>query len=86
MFDIVFCTRDGQGRFPGRINGVYEGKYMDNYVRDDHMQLTDIRKDWYEKVLEINKGRLSVVPCGVRPVEYLLRRTLLPVLRHGDRK
>lgn len=58
MFDIVFCTKDDQGRFPGRINGVYEGKYMDNYVRDDHMQLADIRKDWYGKVLEINKGKL----------------------------
>lgn len=57
MFDIVFCTRDDQGRFPGRINGAYEGKYMDSYVRDDHMQLTDIRKDWYDKVLEINKAR-----------------------------
>ncbi len=59
MFDIVFCKKDDQGRFPGRINGAYEGKYMDNYVRDDHMQLADIRKDWYEKVLEINKGKLA---------------------------
>lgn len=59
MFDIVFCQKDEYGRFPGRINGTYEGQYMDNYVRDDHMQLVDIRKDWYENVLEINKGKLS---------------------------
>lgn len=58
MFDIVFCTRDDQGRFPGRISGVYDGKYCDSYIRDDHMQLADIRKDHYADMLNINAKRI----------------------------
>lgn len=58
VFDMVFARgKDEQGRYPGRVNGVYDGKYNDGYVRDAFIQLADIRKDWYEKVIEIDKSR-----------------------------
>lgn len=58
VFDIVFAHgTDERGRYPGRINGEYDGQYCDGYVRDNFIELTDIRKDWYEKVVEIDKKR-----------------------------
>ena len=57
IFDIVFAHgTDESGRYPGRVNGAYEGKYCDGYVRDNFMELLDIRKDWYEKVISIDQS------------------------------
>lgn len=58
MFDIVFCQH-ANGIYPGRINGACEGQYMDGYVRASHIPLVDIRKDWYGKVLEMDKGKFA---------------------------
>lgn len=57
MVDNVFCRTDEQGRFPGRISGVWDGQYCDSYVRDNTMELADVRKDWYAKMLEINGNK-----------------------------
>lgn len=57
MVDNVFCRKDDQGCFPGRISGVWDGQYCDNYVRDNTMELADVRKDWYDKMLEINGSK-----------------------------
>lgn len=59
MFDIVYSTKNAEGRFPWRINGAYvEGK-GDNYVRANYLPLTLFRDDWYDKVLTINGRRVS---------------------------
>lgn len=80
VFDMVFAHgKDEQGRYPGRVNGVYDGKYNDGYVRDAFIQLADIRKDWYEKVIEIDKSRY---PGNLAMVGRILwnksRRTAAP--------
>lgn len=59
MVDFIFTPefKNANGRFPGRINGAYEGKYMDGYIRDYYVKLADVRKDWLEYVIEVNGTR-----------------------------
>lgn len=59
IFDIVFVSRDAQGRFPGRINGKYEGKYNDKYVRHNYIPLTTFRRDAYDRIFAINGDRMT---------------------------
>lgn len=60
VFDLIYGKGlDASGKYPGRMDGAYVDKFKDNYVRDLFIGLTAIRTDWYAKVAEINKSRMT---------------------------
>lgn len=71
---------DSEGKFPGRMNGTYEDKYRDNYVRDYFFGMLDMVPEWYDKAHEINKNRYAgSMPTVSRMLWAKSRRVSAPL-------
>lgn len=81
IFGLIYGKGvDSEGKFPGRINGNYEERYRDNYVRDYFFGLLDIMPEWYDEVCKINKTRYTGnMPIVSRMLWAKSRRIAAPV-------